>query len=165
MVKPFSMHLYILDVTERIIWRSNLGFKRCNSAGPCCCAIAPCIIGIGTDLLTVGIVYRYNITLQILFKKVEIKCTRCIIAGAVLHSERTSGFVIQVVQQIFDAILRPYFRCDLAAVKIVSVFNSIYCFTCSDTVGVSEGQPHHNQQWCGCLLSLIQSHVILCRED
>ena len=85
---------------ERVVLSYDAILQR--GVGTCCgnCEIAPCVVDIGTNLLTLGIVDCYNVALQVLFEEEIVKRICSICAGAILNTNRAAGFVVDVQQAI-----------------------------------------------------------------
>ena len=95
----------ITSVTEGVIRPNDvllqLGAFRNNGYG----AVAPSVVGIGADLITVCIVDRDNIPLQILLKVEGIEDVSSIALGSVLHSNGRAAFVMEVDQEMIAPCL------------------------------------------------------------
>ena len=99
--------------------------------------ITPGIVGVGDQLGAIFGVYRYNITLQVLFKPVGIEIACEIVRMAVLHTNRAAVYIIEIQNEM----VAPFLRNDQITIQPVDMLDAIDCLTGADAlVVVGEGQ-------------------------
>ena len=93
----------ISTVAEGVIEGHNLVFQYRIPVGSGQTAFSPCIIGICADLLPRAVVNPDDISLQILLKEEAIKYTGFIGTGSVFQANRRTGFIVEIIQQVFNS--------------------------------------------------------------
>ena len=117
------MVVIISTVAEGVIEGHNLVFQYRIPVGSGQTAFSPCIIGICADLLPRAVVNPDDISLQILLKEEAIKYTGFIGTGSVFQANRRTGFIVEIIQQVFNSRQCPCLRNNLRAVKVIVVLN------------------------------------------
>ena len=101
-----------------------------------CCAIAPCVVGVGADLDTRFGIHRYNIAEDVFFKVECVKYACGITALAVLQTHGCAALVVKIQEHP----LSPRFADNLRAVEDIGVYRTTDVFARADSfIVISEG--------------------------
>ena len=131
-VQPRLGIVVISSVTEGVIRPNDVLFQRGSSRNNGNSAVTPSVVGIGADLITVCIVDRNNVALEVLLKVEGVEDVGGIALGSVLQPDGRSAFVIQVDNQVIS----PRLADDPGAVQSVDVVSPVHDLVGADTVGV-----------------------------
>ena len=93
----------VSKVAEGVVVVHNLVFQYRIPVGYGQTAFSPCIIGICADFLSCTVVNPDDVSLQVLLKEEAIKHTGFIGTGSVFQANRRTGFIVEIIQQVFNS--------------------------------------------------------------
>ena len=95
-VQPRLGIVIIPTVTEGVIRPNDVLFQRGSSRNNGYGAVTPSVVGIGPDLVSIGVINGNNVALEVLLKVEGIKDISGVALGSVLQPDGRSAFVIEV---------------------------------------------------------------------
>ena len=137
-VQPCLSIVVIPAVAERIINRRHILGRTID---PCEGIVTPRVIGVRQRLLTVLVIDRDDITLEVFLEIEGVKLVGVVAARPVLHSNGEAAFVVQVDQEF----VAPGLADDPGAVQGIDMLNVVDFLAGTDSVGVEEPSPQYPQ--------------------
>ena len=110
----------ITSVTERIIGSS----RRSAAVGIGYGSIAPGVVGVRNQLGSCLVVYRNDISLQVLLIPISVEYILGIRRISVLYTDGTSVSIIEIQNEI----VAPFLSHNQRVAKAIDIFNNIGCF-------------------------------------
>ena len=96
----------------------------------CGLAVAPSVVGITNQLVTIGIVDPGDVAKHIGFKNKQIICTGRVCRVSILHSNGRAICIIKVNEQL----IAPFFSENLRAIDRIEMVNTIDSLSNSDAI-------------------------------